>query len=76
MTRRYFRHRLAEGQAPHRALSSLAGATGLIVRVDRRPDRTDVIVATEDETYQDVAAKSELGEGEPVTEADVTVFGQ
>lgn len=76
MTHRYFRHRLPEGQAPEQALSALRGATGLIVRVDRRPDRTEVIVATEDASYADVAASSALGEGEQVSEADLTVFGQ
>lgn len=76
MTHRYFRHRVPEGRSPQQALSSLTGATGFLVRVDRRRDRTDVIVATEAEDYNDVAAQSELGKGEQVSEADVTAFRQ
>jgi hypothetical protein len=57
-------------------LSSLKGAAALIVRVDRRPDRTDVIVATDAESYEDFAAQSELGRGEQVSETDLTVFGR
>jgi hypothetical protein len=76
MAHRYFRHRLPEGRSPHEVLNSLTGATGLIVRVDRRPDRTEVIVATEAESYEDFAAKSELGKGEQISETDVTALRQ
>jgi hypothetical protein len=76
MTHRYFRHRVREGRTPQEALSSLEGATGFIVRVDRRRDRTEVIVATEAENYNGVAAQSELGKGEQVSETDVTAFRQ
>jgi len=76
MTHRYFRHRLPEASSPHQALSSLMGASALLVRVDRRAGRTEVIVATEAESYQDFAAESALGEGEEVSETDVTAFGR
>lgn len=42
----------------------------------RRPDRTDVIVATQDESYEEFAATSELGQGERVSDTDLTAFGQ
>jgi hypothetical protein len=74
MPHRYFRHHLPKGRTPHQALSSFAEASGVIVRVDRRPDRTEVIVATEAESYEDFAAKSELGKGEEISESDVAAF--
>jgi hypothetical protein len=74
MAYRYLRHQLRDGQIPHDALGSLRGATGLIVRIDSLPDRTEVMVATESESYEEAAERSELGAGVPVDEAAVTSF--